>query len=70
MNMMSIESCQFYINFHAPPDGRGRFILAPDAGEGNLDFSLNAGAQFAIGGDQRLPGPISVTMTCCVARKS
>jgi len=35
--------------------GGGRFF-APDAGGGGLDFSLEAGNQFAIGGDQGLLG--------------
>ena len=35
---------------------RGRFVLAPDAGEGGLDLLLEAGDQFAVGGDQRLLG--------------
>ena len=35
---------------------RGRLILAPDAGEGGLDLLLEAGDQFAVGGDQRLLG--------------
>ena len=35
---------------------RGRFVLAPDAGEGGLDLLLEAGNQFAVGGDQRLLG--------------
>ena len=30
--------------------------FAPDAGEGGLDLSLEAGEQFAVGGDQRLLG--------------
>jgi len=29
-------------------------LLAPDAGEGGLDLLLEAGDQFAVGGDQRL----------------
>ncbi len=31
-------------------------LFAPDAGEGGLDFFLEAGNQFAVGGDQRLFG--------------
>ena len=31
-------------------------IIAPDAGEGSLDLLLEAGDQFAVGGDQRLLG--------------
>ena len=38
----------------APKRRRGRF--APDAGEGGLDLLLEAGDQFAVGGDQRLLG--------------
>ena len=37
-----------------PPPGR--LVLAPDAGEGGLDLLLEAGDQFAVGGDQRLLG--------------
>ena len=35
---------------------RGRFVFAPDAGEGGLDLLLKTGDQFAVGGDQRLFG--------------
>jgi len=35
---------------------RSRLVLTPDAGEGGLDFRLEAGDQFAIGGHQRLLG--------------
>ena len=31
-------------------------LISPDAGEGGLDFFLEAGDQFAVGGDQRLLG--------------
>ena len=31
-------------------------LLAPDAGEGGLDLLLEAGDQFAVGGNQRLLG--------------
>ena len=31
-------------------------FFAPDAGEGGLDLVLEAGDQFAVGGDQRLLG--------------
>ena len=34
--------------------GVRRFFLAPDAGQRSLDFLLEAGDQFAVGGDQRL----------------
>lgn len=34
----------------------GGFLFAPDAGERGLDFSLEAGNQFAVGGDQCLLG--------------
>jgi hypothetical protein len=33
-----------------------RLRVAPNAGEGGLDFLLEAGDQFAVGGDQRLLG--------------
>ena len=36
--------------------GNGGRGFAPDAGEGGLDFLLEAGDQFAVGGDQRLLG--------------
>ena len=32
------------------------FSFPPDAGEGGLDLLLEAGDQFAVGGDQRLLG--------------
>ncbi len=32
------------------------FIVAPDAGEGGLDFLLEAGDQFPVGGDEGLLG--------------
>ena len=32
------------------------YRLAPDAGEGGLDLLLEAGDQFAVGGDQHLLG--------------
>lgn len=35
---------------------RGRIVLAPDSGEGGLDFLLEARDQFAVGVDQRLLG--------------
>jgi hypothetical protein len=35
---------------------RSHLILAPHAGECGLDFLLEAGDQFAVGGDQRLLG--------------
>ena len=34
----------------------GSLLFAPDAGEGGLDLLLEAGDQFAVGGDQRLLG--------------
>ena len=34
----------------------GKTQRAPDAGEGGLDLLLEAGDQFAVGGDQRLLG--------------
>ena len=33
-----------------------QLCFAPDAGEGGLDLFLEAGDQFAVGGDQRLLG--------------
>ena len=35
---------------------RGRLVLAPDTGEGGLNFLLEAGNQLPVGGDQRLLG--------------
>ena len=47
---------QFGGFFHGSRLRRGRLVLAPDAGEGGLDLLLEAGDQFAVGGDQRLLG--------------
>jgi len=35
---------------------RSRFAVTPDAGESSLDFLLEAGDQFTVGGDKRLLG--------------
>ncbi|OGS90063.1 MAG: hypothetical protein A2061_09760 [Gallionellales bacterium GWA2_59_43] len=45
----------------SPPAKPGDYLIylccfAPDAGEGGLDFLLDAGDQLAVGGDQRLLG--------------
>ena len=42
--------------FIAPDLRGGELVFAPDAGEGGLDLFLEAGDQFAVGGDQRLLG--------------
>ena len=47
---------QFGGFFHGSCLRRGRLLFAPDAGEGGLDLLLEAGDQFAVGGDQRLLG--------------
>jgi hypothetical protein len=40
-----------------PPDAPASApYLVPDAGECGLDLLIEAGDQFAVGGDQRLPG--------------
>ena len=43
-------------SIHGSGPRSGRLVLAPDAGEGGLDLLLEAGDQFAVGGDQRLLG--------------
>ena len=42
--------------FHGSRFRGGGFFFAPDAGEGGLNFFLEASDQFAVGGDQRLLG--------------
>src|SRR3989344_5612536 len=42
--------------FHGSTLRQGRRLFAPDASESGLDLLLEAGSQFAVGGDQRLLG--------------
>ncbi len=42
--------------FHGSVSRRRGFFFIPNAGEGGLDFFLEAGDQFAVGGHQRLLG--------------
>lgn len=44
-------------------------VLAPNTGDGGLDFLLEAGDQFAVGGNQRLFGYIFLSVAEELLRK-
>ena len=54
--VFTASSCKSGGFFHGSSLRGGGRGFAPDAGEGGLDLSLEAGEQFAVGGHQRLLG--------------